>query len=108
MTADDPDLDEGAEVTFHLLNSTDSSYFFLGEYDKSGGISIFSKKEFDYERDKRVYSIVIRAESAPLRADAKVIIQLRDVNDNEPQLSDFRYGAVKFLNYSKFNSKSKS
>lgn len=31
VVAHDPDEAENSEVTFHLLNSTDSKYFFLGK-----------------------------------------------------------------------------
>ncbi len=85
----DADVEENAEITFQLLNSSDSRYFYLGDFQKTGGISLFAKKEFDYERDRRQYQIGIRAESAPLRTDANLVINLVDVNDNQPELSDF-------------------
>jgi cadherin EGF LAG seven-pass G-type receptor 1 len=85
----DADVSENSEITFQLLNSSDSRFFYLGEFQKSGGISLFAKKEFDYERDRREYQIGIRAESAPLRTDANIVINLRDANDNQPELEDF-------------------
>ena len=90
IQAYDPDTKENAVISFHLLNSTDSKYFYLGDYDSTGGIYLFSKREFDYEKDGRVYEIVVRAESAPLQTDGTIIIHIEDVNDNEPELKDFR------------------
>ncbi len=35
-------------------------------------------------------SLFFRAESAPLRTDVEVRIEVEDVNDNQPTLEDFR------------------
>ncbi len=90
VEAVDPDIGDNAQITFVLLNSTDSKHFYLGEYDEQGGIFLFVSREFDYEKDKRRYDLVIRAESPPLRTDTDIVVTLEDVNDNQPVLSDFR------------------
>jgi len=41
-------------------------------------------------QDKHHYELVIRAESAPLRTDTEIRVELEDVNDNEPKVDDFR------------------
>ena len=85
----DPDIGENSEISFQLLNSSDSKYFYLGEFNQAGGISLFSKREFDFEKDRSEYFLGIRAESTPLRTDANIHVKLLDVNDNQPTLDDF-------------------
>lgn len=85
----DPDSSENAQISFFMLSSPDSEFFYLDDFDRSGGISLFAKRDFDYELDRREFKIGIRAESPPLQTDTTVTILLDDINDNEPELRDF-------------------
>lgn len=86
----DPDMGSNSEVRFKLLNSTaDAQFFFIDDSSSAGSTVLYTRKEFDYEADRHEYNLLLRAESAPLRTDAVVIVQLADVNDNYPIIQDF-------------------
>jgi hypothetical protein len=86
----DPDIGANSEVRFKLLNTTaDAQYFFIDDSSSSGSTVLYTRKEFDYEVDRRDYNLLLRAESEPLRTDVVVIVQLADVNDNYPIIADF-------------------
>lgn len=86
----DPDVGANSEVRFKLLNSTvDAQYFFIDDSSSAGSTVLYTRKEFDYEVDRREYTLLLRAESEPLRTDAVVLVQLADVNDNHPIIQDF-------------------
>ena len=86
----DPDVGANSEVRFRLLNTTsDEKYFFIDDSSSSGSTVLYTRKEFDYEVDRREYNLLLRAESDPLRTDVVVIVKLADVNDNYPIIQDF-------------------
>ena len=86
----DPDVGANSEVRFRLLNTTsDEKYFFIDDSSSAGSTVLYTRKEFDYEVDRREYNLLLRAESAPLRTDVVVIVKLADVNDNYPIIQDF-------------------
>ena len=86
----DPDIGSNSEVRFRLLNSTlDEQFFFIDDSSSSGSTVLYTRKEFDYEVDRREYQLQLRAESDPLRTDVLVIVKLADVNDNYPIIQDF-------------------
>ena len=73
----DPDIGANSEVRFKLLNTTaDAQYFFIDDSSSSGSTVLYTRKEFDYEVDRRDYNLLLRAESEPLRTDVVVIVQL--------------------------------
>ena len=87
----DPDIGKNSLVHFTMLETgEDSKYFFIDDATSNGNtVAIFSKREFDYEVDRRDYQLLLRAESSPLRSDVVVKIKLTDVNDNYPTMEDF-------------------
>ena len=86
----DPDIGANSEVRFRLLNTTlDEQFFFIDDSSTSGSTVLYTRKEFDYEVDRREYQLQLRAESDPLRTDVLVIVKLADVNDNHPIIQDF-------------------
>ena len=86
----DPDVGANSDVRFRLLNTTsDEKYFFIDDSSSTGSTVLYTRKEFDYEVDRREYNLLLRAESAPLRTDVVVIVKLADVNDNYPIIQDF-------------------
>ena len=86
----DPDIGANADVRFRLLNTTaDAQYFFIDDSSSSGSTVLYTRKEFDYEVDRRDYNLLLRAESHPLRTDVVVLVRLADVNDNHPIIQDF-------------------
>lgn len=86
----DPDLGKNSDVRFRLLNTTsDEQYFFIDDSSTSGSTVLYTRREFDYEVDRKEYQLLLRAESDPLRTDVVVIVQLADVNDNYPTIQDF-------------------
>ena len=73
----DPDIGANSEVRFKLLNTTaDAQHFFIDDSSSSGSTVLYTRKEFDYEVDRRDYNLLLRAESEPLRTDVVVIVQL--------------------------------
>ena len=89
ITVEDPDIGQNAVIKFRLLKNADEKYFFIDDSSTTGSTVLYSKREFDYEVDRREYQLLLRAESEPLRTDALVIVQLSDVNDNHPTIEDF-------------------
>ena len=87
----DPDIGKNSQVKFKMLEAgEDSKYFFIDDATSNGNtVAIFSRREFDYEVDRRNYQLVLRAESSNLRSDVVVKIKLTDVNDNYPIMKDF-------------------
>lgn len=61
---------------YRLLNNTDEKYFFIDESSSTGTTTLYSKREFDYEVDRREYQLLLRAESEPLRTDIVVLVQV--------------------------------
>lgn len=45
--------------------------------------------EFDFESERKLFRLTVRASSAPLRNDVEIEIYVTDVNDNVPTLRDF-------------------
>ena len=77
----DPDIGSNSEVRFRLLNTTlDEQFFFIDDSSSSGSTVLYTRKEFDYEVDRRQYQLQLRAESDPLRADVLVVVKLADVS----------------------------
>ena len=73
---EDPDIGQNAIIKFRLLKNADEKYFFIDDTSKSGSTVLYSKREFDYELDRREYQLLLRAESEPLRTDVLVVVQV--------------------------------
>ena len=89
IEVEDPDIGQNAVIKFRLLKNPDEKYFFIDDSSTTGSTVLYSKREFDYELDRREYQLLLRAESEPLRTDVLVLVQLSDVNDNHPTIDDF-------------------
>ncbi|KAI2798748.1 Cadherin EGF LAG seven-pass G-type receptor 2 [Blomia tropicalis] len=57
---------------------------------------LITRTEMDFESEKKIYNIIVRASSLPLRNDVDVEIHVTDVNDHAPLLRDF---SIVFNNY---------
>jgi cadherin EGF LAG seven-pass G-type receptor 1 len=57
---------------------------------------VLTDGEFDFESDRKLFRLTIRASSPPLRNDVEIEIYVTDVNDNAPTLRDF---TIVFNNY---------
>ncbi|XP_049897972.1 protocadherin alpha-8-like [Epinephelus moara] len=83
------DLDEGpnGEVVYSFSNSVNRRIFKLFDINQSTG-EIIVKGPIDYEH-KDKYEIEIQASDkglAPLTTEKNVVIKIRDVNDNAPEI----------------------
>ena len=95
ILATDPDIGANAEVDYSIVGGVDADSFALITRSNEPAL-ISTLVELDYETGKTSYSIIVRARSFHLFSDATVIINVIDVNDNMPQMSDF---VILFNNY---------
>jgi cadherin EGF LAG seven-pass G-type receptor 1 len=98
IVAKDPDEGQNAHVEYSLVGGTDYSLFEL-KPSTDGSAIILTRTELDYERGKKDYEITLRATSAPLFKDARVIIRVKDINDNPPELQNFKIIFNNFKNH---------
>ncbi|XP_064633793.1 cadherin EGF LAG seven-pass G-type receptor 2-like isoform X2 [Lineus longissimus] len=98
IVARDPDEGQNAHVEYSIVGGVDRRLFELGP-SKDGAAVILSKTELDYERGKRDYEIKLRATSAPLFSDVLVVIHVKDINDNPPELQNFKIIFNNFINH---------
>ena len=98
VIAVDPDDSINAEVVYSIVNSPDmESFSLVTEPDQTA--VIITNTELDYESGKKSYNLKIRARSDNLLSDADVVIEVVDVNDNQPQLEDFTVVFNNFQNH---------
>ncbi|XP_043190636.1 protocadherin-like wing polarity protein stan isoform X2 [Amphibalanus amphitrite] len=100
IRAHDPDAGANALVEYSMVESADSASFEL----RTGGpmaqdAELFTRQELDYESDKKVFTLVILAQSPPLQSYVSVEINVQDVNDNAPTLSNFQVIFNNYLNH---------
>ena len=86
--AEDPDSGLYGEVMYSFSPRTQTSYGHLFWIKNSTG-EIFVKSLIDYEKGSIYHLVVMAKDRGPdsLPADATVIIQVKDVNDNAPQIT---------------------
>jgi len=84
VTAIDPDMGNNSVVTYELM-STPKSHSDWFQIDKHSGL-IVTKAHIDCETDPNPrLTIIARDEGSPsLSSSATVIVNIRDLNDNEP------------------------
>ena len=88
ITATDPDEGVNALVEYSFDGGPDVDSFELT--GRRGDPAIITTRiPLDYESDKKRYEIILRAASQTQFSTATVLINVRDVNDNAPQLRDF-------------------
>ncbi|KAH7641931.1 protocadherin-like wing polarity protein stan isoform x3 [Dermatophagoides farinae] len=95
----------GSDMKWFALKSTSSSSQQQSSISSSSSAldssinsvaTLITRTELDFESEKKVYNIIVRASSLPLRNDVDVEIHVTDVNDHAPLLRDF---AIIFNNY---------
>ena len=96
LSAYDSDEGDNAVVVYTIYGGADADSFSL-TVRGSDPATLTTLTELDYESDKRIYSVHVRAQSGEhLFSIAMVTVIVDDVNDNVPQLRDF---AIVFNNY---------
>ncbi|KAE8613829.1 hypothetical protein XENTR_v10007885 [Xenopus tropicalis] len=92
--ATDQDSGQNQKVSYHILgNNTDDALEFFHIESKTGEIT--TTQELDYE-SRQQFQFKVRAidhGNPPLHADALVIVNVSDVNDNPPEFSQPLYEA---------------
>ncbi|XP_035505206.2 protocadherin alpha-8-like [Scophthalmus maximus] len=87
MNATDPDEDNNGEVEYRLGKTLWRKVYDIFDLDKLTG-EIRIKGEVDYE-EKDEYELVVEASdkgTPPLTGECRVIIKIKDVNDNPPEI----------------------
>ena len=88
VTAVDPDDSVNAQVRYSIVGGPDAeSFSLITEADQTA--VILTQTELDFESGKTSYILTLRAQSDHLLSDVLVIIDVVDINDNQPQLQDF-------------------
>lgn len=86
ISATDLDSPSNAKVKYHIIpNGNETSFFHI---DSNSGI-IFTSQVLDYERFPKHNFVVVAADSGmpPLTTEARVIVEVTDMNDNPPEFS---------------------
>ena len=87
LTAKDADSGENARITYSVANVDADTLPF--EVDQFTGV-VKSRQVIDYESDRRKYVMRVRASDwgRPFRRETelKLIIHIKDINDNRPQV----------------------
>ncbi|XP_054168820.1 protocadherin-like wing polarity protein stan [Oppia nitens] len=96
LTAVDPDEGSNSKVDYSIVGGVDMKSFSLKPRPLDNSAELISGVDMDYESTKKVYHIIVRASSLPLRNDVDVEIHVTDVNDHAPILRDF---TIIFNNY---------
>ena len=100
IVAIDPDAGANALIEYSMVDSADSASFELRTSGPMGQhAELFTKEELDYESPKKVFSLVILAQSKPLQSYVTVEVMVQDKNDNAPTISDFQIIFNNYLNY---------
>ncbi|XP_061786145.1 protocadherin alpha-8-like [Nerophis lumbriciformis] len=87
MNATDPDEGTNGEIDYSLAKTSKKNVYNVFELHKSSGV-IRVKGIIDYE-DNDIYNLDIEASDKgipPLTGECRVIIKIRDINDNPPTI----------------------
>ncbi|XP_008303742.1 protocadherin alpha-8-like, partial [Stegastes partitus] len=87
MNATDPDEDTNGEIEYSLGNTLRQNVYEIFELDKITG-EIIVKGVVDFEEND-VYKLDVEASdkgAPPLTGECRVIIKIKDVNDNPPEI----------------------
>ncbi|KAK3103500.1 hypothetical protein FSP39_019658 [Pinctada imbricata] len=95
ISAVDPDEGINAQIEYEKVGGRDMNSFDL-DFRPGGPAILKNRIDLDFESLPNQYEVMIRAKSDPFFKDAKVYIQVQDINDNEPILKDF---TIIFNNY---------
>jgi len=96
IKAEDADEGVNAIITYEIVPGLDSNQFKLVERKQENACELLTNTELDFESNKKVFNLIIRASSLPLRNDVEVEIYVTDINDNIPRINDF---TIVFNNY---------
>uniref|UniRef100_T1K1W7 Uncharacterized protein n=1 Tax=Tetranychus urticae TaxID=32264 RepID=T1K1W7_TETUR len=95
LKAIDPDERGNSKIEYSIVGGPDAKAFSL--VTRNNDIAeLVTRVDMDYESPKKVYNLIVRASSVPLRNDVDVQVYVTDVNDNAPILKDF---SIIFNNY---------
>ena len=93
LNAKDADSGENSHISYSIANLNEDKIPF--QIDHFTGV-IKSKKLIDYESDKRLYKLQIRASDwgTPYRrqSELRLTVRIRDINDNRPQVRIATWG----------------
>uniref|UniRef100_A0A3Q2YZR5 Si:ch73-379j16.2 n=1 Tax=Hippocampus comes TaxID=109280 RepID=A0A3Q2YZR5_HIPCM len=87
VNATDPDEGSNGEIDYILSKTLSRDIYDIVEMDKGTG-EIYVKGKIDFE-EKDVYELEIDASdkgTPPLTGECRIIIKIKDVNDNTPQI----------------------
>ncbi|XP_041348330.1 cadherin EGF LAG seven-pass G-type receptor 2-like isoform X2 [Gigantopelta aegis] len=88
ISATDADFGINALIEYSFDGGADADSFQL--VGRKGDPAIITTRiSLNYESDKKQYELILRAASESMFSTAQVLINVRDVNDNAPQLKDF-------------------
>ncbi|XP_037087761.1 LOW QUALITY PROTEIN: protocadherin-like wing polarity protein stan, partial [Pollicipes pollicipes] len=99
IRAHDPDAGANAFIEYSMVETEDSDGFELRSEPMAQEAELFTRRELDYESEPKVFTLVVLAQSPPLQSYVTVEVNVQDVNDNAPTLSDFK---IIFNNYKNF------
>lgn len=99
IQAHDPDAGANAFIEYSLVQQHDADAFELRSKPMSQVAELLTRQELDYESDRKVFTLLVLAQSPPLQSYATVKVEVTDVNDNAPTLSDFKIIFNNYKNY---------
>lgn len=99
VRARDPDEGKNAIIQYSIIGGPDARSFSMVAHPSEGRAEIVTRIELDYESPQKKYQLIVRATSEPLQFDIPVTIHVVDINDNAPDLSDFRVIFNNFKNH---------
>ena len=86
ITANDPDLGINADIVYKMIDGFE--YFELKPSGRYNTVILTNKFIADFEGNKNEYTFNLRAYSSLLFTDVSIKVQIKDMNDNSPILSN--------------------
>ncbi|OCT88214.1 protocadherin Fat 2 [Xenopus laevis] len=94
VVATDKDSGQNQQVSYHILgNNTDDALEFFHIDSKTGEITTAQKLDYELRHQFQFRVRAIDNGNPPLHADAVVIVNVSDVNDNPPEFTQQQYEA---------------
>jgi cadherin EGF LAG seven-pass G-type receptor 1 len=80
LNAIDPDEGSNAKIEYSIVGGPDMTSFTLKSRPAENGAELISGVDMDYESPKKMYNIIVRASSLPLRNDVDVEIHVSGID----------------------------